>query len=418
MERAFGISRNLHQFTQQLAQVFLVGMTLGMVRTVVPALAESEFSIPRDSYLLLTTFVVAFGFVKGTMNFLAGRLCDRFGRRRVLFAGWLSVLPAPWLILYAGSWNDVVAATLLLGVNQGFCWSATQTSKLDLAHTNQRGLAVGLDEFAGYVGVALAGVATGWLAVQFAPRTALWGFGLACILLALLLLFVFVRETLPWARQEQGETGAADGASALDVFLHVSWRDRRMFALSQAGLVEKFVDTLVWVFYPAYLYARGFSLLDIGWIVGIYGVVWGASQFLTGRLSDRIGRLAPCVAGMWLCGAGVLLPLGSPHFAAWAGGAVVTGFGMAMLYPNLSAAIADLSPPALRGNAIGAYRFWRDLGYGVGGLGLGLLPAYFGSMEAGFYGVAAGMFASGALLAWLGPRRGEAAAAVRASGAG
>ena len=312
-----GISRNLGQFGQQLAQVFLVGMTLGMVRTVIPALAESEFSVERGSYLLLTVFVVAFGFVKGTMNFVAGRMADRFGRKPVILAGWLFALPAPWLILYATSWNEIVLATLLLGINQGLCWSATQTSKLDLAHSQQRGFAVGLDEFAGYMGVAVAGVVTGYLATALPPREALWGFGLVCILLAIVLLLAFVRETLPWAHQEQkaAETPAKSMPTTTgEAFAEVSWRDRRMFAVSQAGLVEKFVDTLVWIFYPVYLYAQGFSLSDIGWIVGIYGTVWGASQFLTGRLSDRVGRLLPCVGGMWLCGLGVLASLWSTGF--------------------------------------------------------------------------------------------------------
>ena len=403
-----GISRNLAQFGQQLAQVFLVGMTLGMVRTVVPALAESEFSVERGSYLLLTVFVVAFGFVKGTMNFVAGRTADRFGRKPVLLTGWLFALPAPWLILYATSWNEVVLATLLLGINQGLCWSATQTSKLDLAHSRERGFAVGLDEFSGYMGVAVAGVMTGYLASAMDAREALWGFGLICIMLALGLLLGFVRETLPWARSEQQATETpteAIPATTWEAFAKVSWRDRRMFAVSQAGLVEKFVDTLVWIFYPVYLYTHGFSLPDIGWIVGIYGTVWGASQFLTGRLSDRIGRLIPCVAGMWLCGIGVLGSLWSLQFETWAISAAVTGFGMALLYPNLSAAISDLATPAWRGSAIGAYRFWRDLGYGIGALGLGILASLAGYLEAGFYGVAISMFVSGALLAWLGPRR-------------
>ncbi len=401
-----GISQNSSQFGQQLAQVFLVGMTLGMVRTVVPALAESEFDIPRGSYFLLTTFVAAFGFVKGAMNFAAGRWADRFGRKPVLLAGWLSALPAPWLILYATSWDHIVLATLLLGINQGLCWSATQTSKLDLAHSRQRGFAVGLDEFSGYLGVAVAGVATGYLATALDAREALWGFGLASILLAIALLLSCVRETLPWAQREQAETADGDyPTTTWEAFLRVSWRDRRMFAVSQAGLVEKFVDTLVWIFYPAYLYTHGFSLASIGWIVGIYGTVWGASQFLTGRLSDRVGRLLPCVLGMWLCGIGVLIPMWSLAFEIWALSAVVTGFGMALLYPNLSAAISDMAAPIWRGSAIGTYRFWRDLGYGFGALALGLLASSAGQAEMGFYGVAISMFVSGGLLAWLGPRR-------------
>ena len=406
-----GIARNLPQFGQQLIQVFLVGMTLGMVRTVAPALAESEFGIPAGSFLLLTTFVVAFGFVKGAMNFAAGRLADRRGRRPVLLAGWLAALPAPALVLTAESWSGIVLATLLLGVNQGLCWSATQTSKLDLARADERGFAVGLDEFAGYLGVAAAGVLTGHLAAAWEPRAALAGFGLACILLALALLLARVRETLPWARREQAAAGGGAALSTGEVFWRVSWRDRRLFALSQAGLVEKFVDTLIWIFYPAHLYAQGFSLPDIGWIVGAYGAVWGAAQFLTGRLSDRVGRLLPCVAGMWLCGLSVLLPLGSAAFSVWLASAVLTGLGMALLYPNLSAGVADLAAPAWRGTAIGSYRFWRDLGYGVGALALGLLAAGTGRLEAGFYGVAASMLASGALLAWLGPRRGATPAA-------
>ncbi len=403
-----GIRQNLWQFGQQLAQVFLVGMTLGMVRTVVPALAESDFSIERGSYFMLTTFVVAFGFVKGAMNFVAGRSADRFGRKPVLLAGWLAALPAPWLILYATSWDHVVLATLLLGINQGLCWSATQASKLDLAHSRERGFAVGLDEFAGYVGVAVAGIATGYLATAFEAREALWAFGLVCIALALALLLGLVRETLPWAKREQNAAAAPAKAcptTTWDAFARVTWSDRRMFALSQAGLIEKFVDTLVWIFYPAYLYAHGFSLSNIGWIVGIYGTVWGASQFLTGRLSDRVGRLLPCVSGMWLCAFGVLIPMWSLTFEIWAASAVVTGFGMALLYPNLSAAVSDLADPVWRGTAIGIYRFWRDLGYGIGALGLGLLASLAGQAEMGFYGVAVSMFASGALLAWLGPRR-------------
>jgi MFS family permease len=404
----FGIRANRAQVLQQLLQVLLVGMTLGMMRNVVPALAESEFGVPRGSFLLLVAFVVAFGFVKGTMNIVAGRLAERLGRRRVLLAGWLVALPVPFIVYAAPSWGWIVFATLLLGVNQGLAWSMTQTAKLDLTRPDQRGLVIGLNEFAGYVGVAAAGIATGYAAARFGPRAGLLGFGLAVVGLALLLSWLAVAETLPWAQEEARVPGAARGATAApvdgarttaEVFALMSWRDRRMAALCQAGLVEKFVDALVWVFWPVYLHQRGVDLPGIGWIVGVYGFTWGGAQLVTGRLSDRFGRQRLNVGGMWLCGAGVaLLPLGHGE-AWWSFAAALAGLGMAMLYPNLSAAVADLAAPAWRASAIGIYRFWRDLGYGIGALGLGAAAALGGGVESAFWFVAAAMALSGLALA-------------------
>ena len=408
----FGIRVNLGQFLQQLLQVLLVGMTIGMMRNVVPALAESEFGVPRGSFLLLVAFVVAFGFVKGTMNFVAGRLAERVGRQRVLLAGWLIAIPIPLLIWYASSWSWVVLATVLLGINQGLTWSMTQTSKLDFTRADQRGLVIGLNEFAGYLGVAIAGVLTGYLAMLQGPREGLLWFGAAVIGLATLLSALAVAETLPWAHDEvkRQQGGAASGLrprypqgvslqpSTREVFVLMSWKDHRLAALCQAGLVEKFVDALVWVFWPVYLHQRGVSLPGIGWIVGVYGFTWGTAQFFTGQLSDRLGRHRLNTWGMWICGAGVaLLPLGDGA-AWWSFAAAVAGLGMAMLYPNLSAAVADIAHPAWRASAIGIYRFWRDLGYGIGALGLGLAAAWGGSVETAFWFVAVSMLLSGALL--------------------
>ena len=408
----FGIRVNLGQFLHQLLQVLLVGMTIGMMRNVVPALAESEFGVPRGSFLLLVAFVVAFGFVKGTMNFVAGRLAERVGRQRVLLAGWLIAIPIPLLIWFASSWSWVVFATVLLGINQGLTWSMTQTSKLDFTRADQRGLVIGLNEFAGYLGVAIAGVLTGYLAMLLGPREGLLWFGAAVIGLATLLSALAVAETLPWAHDEvkRQQGGAASGLrprypqgvslqpSTREVFVLMSWKDRRLAALCQAGLVEKFVDALVWVFWPVYLHQRGVSLPGIGWIVGVYGFTWGAAQFFTGQLSDRVGRHRLNTWGMWICGAGVaLLPQGDGA-AWWSFAAAVAGLGMAMLYPNLSAAVADIAHPAWRASAIGIYRFWRDLGYGIGALGLGLAAAWGGSVETAFWFVAVSMLLSGALL--------------------
>ena len=408
-----GIRVNIRQFSHLVAQVFFVGLTLGMMRTVLPALAESEFGVPRGSFMLLTSFVVAFGVVKGTLNFVAGRLSERLGRRRVLLLGWLSALPIPFMVYYAPSWGWIVAATVLLGVNQGFTWSMTQTAKLDLARGDQRGFAIGINEFAGYVGVAVAGIITAYLAQHLGARLGLLVFGLTAIGAAGAATLLWVKETLPWARLEAARHGSLTGPGARypqgvsaqpstwEMFTLMSWRDRRMAAFSQAGLVEKFVDALMWVIYPVWLYQRGFSLPAIGWIIGSYGIVWGVSQFFTGRLSDRIGRLKPIVWGMLLCGLGVgLMPLSDT--AVWqAGSAMLTGFGMALLYPNLSAAVADIAHPDWRGSAIGIYRFWRDLGYGIGALVLGISAAMSGTLEWTFWLVAAAMIISGLTVAWL-----------------
>lgn len=416
MDLKHGIRHNKSQFLHQLLQVLLVGLTIGMTRTVIPALAESDFGVPKNSFVLLSSFVVAFGLVKGTMNFVAGRLSERIGRKQVLLLGWLVALPIPIMIWFAPSWNWVVAATVLLGVNQGLTWSMTQTSKLDITRLEERGLTLGLNEFSGYVGVALAGIATAYMASHFGARQGILIFGMTVIVLALVLTQLWVKDTLPWAKAEAAKhaPGAAqalrprypEGVSAnpstKEIFMLMSWRDKRLMALSQAGMVEKFVDALVWIFYPVFLYQKGVSLTNVGWIIGIYGFVWGGSQLFTGRLSDRIGRHLLNVWGMWICGAGVAAMMLGDSVVWWATSAAVSGFGMALLYPNLSAAVADISHPSWRGSAIGIYRFWRDLGYGIGALGLGLAAHFTGQMQAAFWFVAVSMFASGALLWRLG----------------
>lgn len=408
-EFRYGIRHNIAQFSHQLVQVFFVGLTIGMFRTVVPALAESEFGVAKGSFMMLMAFVTAFGFVKGTLNFVAGRLSERMGRKKVLFLGWLAAMPIPFMILYAPSWDWIVAATVLLGVNQGLTWSMTQTSKLDLTTADQRGLAIGLNEFSGYFGVAVAGIVTGYLATAYGPREGLMLFGLAVVSTASLLTLLWVKDTLPWAHAEGRKHAAGQmtgpqprypanisaAPGTWEVFTLMSWRDTRMASISQAGLVEKFVDALVWVFFPVYLYQQGLPLAGIGWVVGVYGFVWGLSQFLTGHLSDRIGRKKPIVAGMWLCGTGVALVLLGEGELWWSFAAAVMGFGMALLYPTLSAAVSDIAHPNWRGSAIGIYRFWRDLGYGIGALLLGAVAVLFGGIEAGFWFTAAAMFVSG-----------------------
>jgi len=404
-----GIRQNLGQFAQQLIQVLFVGLTIGMQRTVVPALAESEFGLVAGSATLLMAFVVSFGFVKGAMNFVSGRLSETVGRRRVLIWGWCIALPIPFIFLYAPSWNWIVAANVLLGINQGFAWSMTVTSKLDIVRHDQRGLATGFNEFAGYSGVALAGLVTGYLASDFDPRMSLFVFGLTIIVLALVSALLFSRETLPWAQAESAAhksgthsgpaprfpTGVSEHPSTSEIFALVTFRHRTFSALSQAGCIEKFVDALVWGFFPVYLFAKGLSLIEIGWVVGVYGFVWGGSQLWTGPLSDAVGRKWPIVAGMWICSLGIAATVMVDGVTLWLLTAAATGVGMALLYPTLIAAVGDISHPDWRGSSLGVYRFWRDLGYGIGALSLGVIADAFGSLESGFWFTAGAMALSG-----------------------
>jgi len=404
-----GIRQNLGQFSQQLIQVLFVGLTIGMQRTVVPALAESEFGLAAGSATLLMAFVVSFGFVKGAMNFVSGRLSETVGRRRVLIWGWCIALPIPFIFLYAPSWNWIVAANVLLGINQGFAWSMTVTSKLDLVRHDQRGVATGFNEFAGYSGVALAGLVTGYLASDFDPRMSLFVFGLTVIVLALISALLFSKETLPWARAESAAhkygthsgpaprfpAGVSEHPSMSEIFSLVTFRHRTFSALSQAGCIEKFVDALVWGFFPVYLFAKGLSLIEIGWVVGVYGFVWGGSQLWTGPLSDVVGRKWPIVAGMWICSLGIAATVMVDGVVPWLLTAAATGVGMALLYPTLIAAVGDISHPDWRGSSLGVYRFWRDLGYGIGALSLGVIADMFGSLESGFWFTAGAMALSG-----------------------
>ena len=399
-----GLRHNRYQVFQQLMQVFLVGMTVGLMRNVVPALAEQAFGVPRGSFLLLITFVVAFGLVKAIMNFMAGRLAEQHGRQKVLLLGWLVAWPIPPLIYFSSSWDWIVGATMLLGVNQGLTWSMTQTSSLDFTKPQQRGLVIGLNEFAGYVGVALAGIATGYAATWLGARAGLLWFGTTVILSGTLLTVFVVVESKPWNELHSANNPFKAGTTLTtrQVFALMSWRDPRLMALSQAGLVEKFVDALVWMIWPLYLIQQGLPLTDIGWVLGCYGITWGVAQLATGYFSDLIGRHRLNWVGMWVCGAGVaMFPL-STSASQWAASAALSGLGMAMLYPNLSAAVADLAEPAWRASAIGIYRFWRDLGYALGALGIGLTAHLSSNLNNSFWFVAISMWLSGSLLAWLG----------------
>ncbi len=372
-----GIARNRGQFLLQTLQVFFVGLVIGMERTVLPSLAQ-DFGVAKGAFLFLASFVISFGLVKGALNLVAGSLSDHIGRKRVLLLGWIAGIPIPLLIFFAPNWWWIVAANVFLGINQAFTWTMTVTSQIDLAGSRQRGLAVGINEAAGYLGMGLAGLATGYLAVLYGPRWALLLFGLGVILLALVLL-LRVRDTIAWVHAEHAAhpvSSPPPRRSWMQGFLEVSFRNPRYRAFCQAGVANKVADTLVWVLFPLYFLEHAMGVVAIGWITGVYGAVWGLSQLWTGHLADRIGRKIPIVSGFFLLSAGLLATALLQGFVLWVLAALIMGLGMALLYPNLVAAMSDLAPPLERGRILGVYRYWRDTGYAIGGLLLGLVAQW------------------------------------------
>ena len=412
-----GIVANLGQFTLQTVQVFFVGLTIGMERTVLPALS-GEFGVAKGAYLFLASFVLSFGLVKGALNFVAGSLADRIGRKTVLLLGWLAGLPIPLLIFFAPNWWWIIAANVFLGVNQAFAWTMTVTMHVDIAGSHQRGLAVGIDEAAGYGAVGLAGLGTGYLATLYGPRLALLLFGFAVIAAALAVL-VWVRDTLAWVHSEHAQVNPGGTQTTGDtghwgsIFLLVSFRDATYRALCQGGVVNKIADTLVWALFPVYFLSHDLGLVQIGWITGLYAMVWGLSQLWTGHLADRIGRKPPIVTGFALLAAGIALTAASESVVWWFIAAAVMGVGMALLYPNLIAAMADLAPPLWRGRALGTYRYWRDTGYAIGALLLGAVANWGG-------GIVPAMWVTAALVAlsglWIAFAVGESRPRTRKTG--
>lgn len=389
-----GIIENKAQISLQLMQGFLVGLIIGMMRIVVPGLADSEFGLGERQFLLLTSFVVVFGVVKAFTNLLAGRLSDYYGRKQVLIVGWIIAIPIPFMILYAPSWNWIVAATLLLGINQGLCWSMTINSKLDLARLDQKGLVNGINEFSGYVAVAIAGIFTAYMVSLIGVRTGLFVFGFVVVFLGLTSSIFYIKETMPWAKHHHNQTPDSNQSLA-ELFIQASWHDKILLSLNQAGLIEKFADALVWIFLPVFFLAKGLSLIEGSAIISVYAVVWGGFQLITGPLSDKLGRKVFIVGGMWICALGLVSIAYTNSVFLWTIESGIIGLGMAMLYPALGAAVADFSPPETRGTLLGIYRFWRDFGYAVAALILGMIAQWAQALSAVFLLASTAMILSG-----------------------
>ncbi|MBI4550799.1 MAG: MFS transporter [Candidatus Latescibacteria bacterium] len=377
---SLGLRANLGQFSLLVLVNAFVGGMVGLERTVLPLIAEVDFGLVSKSAVL--SFLISFGIVKALANLFAGRLSDRLGRRRILIIGWLVGLPVPLVIILAPGWGWVVFANVLLGINQGLCWSTTVIMKIDLVGPKQRGLAMGLNECAGYLAVSLAALMTGYLAATYGLRPVPFYPGIAFAVLGLLYSVFFVRETRAHARHE-AQTAPTPSHHASDLsFAHIllltSWKDRTLFAASQAGLVNNLNDGVMWGLLPLLLTDKGLPVEQIGLIAAVYPGVWGLSQLATGALSDRWGRKWMIAAGLWVQAIGIGLFVAGQSQTTWMGGAVLLGLGTALVYPTLLASISDVAHPEWRASAIGVYRLWRDGGYAVGALTAGLLADAFG----------------------------------------
>jgi MFS family permease len=392
-----GLRANAAQFTILVGLNALVGAMVGLERSVLPLVGEREFRL--ESHAAILSFVVAFGAAKALTNLAAGTLADQVGRRRLLVLGWLLALPVPVLIALADSWWPIVAANLLLGANQGLAWSMTIVMKIDLAGPTRRGLALGLNESAGYVGVAVAAFASGVLASSIAPRTIVWTAALAVALAGLLISTVFVRDTADHVTYEQREHGDRDTLPLRAAFAEASVRNPVLRTCSQAGLVNNLNDALAWGLAPLYLAAHGASTPQIGAVAAVYPGVWGLLQVGTGWLSDSVGRKPLITLGMVVqAGALVLLVAGGGAFAASLAAAGLLGLGTALVYPTLIAAVSDVVEPRDRASVVGVYRFWRDTGFVAGALLVGFAADAIGS--GGAIAIVAGLTGlSGAVVA-------------------
>jgi MFS family permease len=368
-----GLRENLAQFSLLVVVNALVGAMVGLERSTLPLIGQDSFGV--GSSIAVLSFIVAFGLAKSFADLGAGALAERVGRRRLLIAGWLVALPVPLLIGVAPSWSWVVAANLLLGVNQGLAWSMTVVMKIDLVGPKRRGLALGLNESAGYGGVALAAALSGWLAADFVARDVLVVGGAGIALLALAITVIFVRDTAAHLSLEQArhhEGGAP--ARMRQAFPDASYRVPALRSCSQAGLVNNLNDALAWGLVPLFLAAHGASTSEIGLVAGIYPAVWGLGQIRAGHWSDSIGRKPLIVAGMLIQAAALfLLAVSDGRVAEAVVAAIALGIGTALVYPTLIAAVSDAVSPVARAPVVGVYRFWRDMGYVAGGLVAGLL---------------------------------------------
>jgi len=369
---SLGLRANWPQFSLLVLINAFVGGMVGLERTVVPLIGSEEFKIASTT--LIVSFIVSFGVIKALANLVSGHLADVWGRKRVLVVGWLFGLPVPFMVMWAPSWEWVIAANALLGINQGFAWSMTVIMKVDLVGPKSRGLAVGLNEFAGYLAVGVTAFLTGYIAAHYGLRPAPFYLGIGYAILGLAFSVLLVRDTREHVRLEaRGNQQQTAPTNFWEIFSLTSFRDRNLFAACQAGLVNNLNDGMSWGIFPLFFVSFGLGVERIGILKAVYPATWGILQIATGPLSDRWGRKGLIVAGMWVQSAGLFLTALTRSFEWWLVGSLLLGVGTAMVYPTLIAAVSDASHPTWRARSLSVYRFWRDLGYAIGALSAGLI---------------------------------------------
>ena len=361
-----GLRENAAQFALLLVVNAFVGAMVGMERSILPSIAEGEFHLVARAAIL--SFIVVFGVSKALTNYLAGRVADRVGRKHVLVMGWLVAVPVPFMLMWGPSWNWILAANALLGISQGFTWSTTVIMKIDLVGPARRGLAMGLNESAGYVALAAAALATGWIAARTGLRPEPFYPGVVFVAFGLGLSCALVRETADHVALESTRATPSAGAAETGVFWRTTWTDRNLSTISQVGLVNNLNDGMAWGLFPLFFAAANMGLSEIGTVAAIYPATLGLAQLVTGALSDRVGRKWLIAGGMWTQALAIAVVIRSNSFPGFATGSALLGLGTAMVYPTLLAAIGDVALPSWRASAVGVYRLWRDLGYAVGAL--------------------------------------------------
>ncbi len=391
-----GLRENAYQFFLLVIVNAFVGAMIGLERSILPELAEKEFSLAAKSAIL--SFIVVFGFTKASMNYFAGRLSDKYGRKHVLIAGWLFAVPVPFLLMWAPSWNWILVANIFLGLSQGLTWSTTVIMKIDLVGSKQRGLAMGLNEFAGYIAVAGSALVTGLIASRYGIRPEPFYLGIAYVVFGLLISLFLVSDTHDHMLAEVESNSAPQGLRQKEIFLQTSFTDKNLSAVTQAGFVNNLNDGMAWGLFPILFASAGLGLKDIGWLAAVYPASWGVLQLFTGYLSDKVGRKWLIVWGMWIQATGIAVTVLNQHIFGFVSGGLLLGVGTAMVYPTLLATIGDVAHPSWRASSIGVYRLWRDSGYAVGALVSGIIADSFG-LDSAIWFVAIITFISGVVTA-------------------